>query len=153
VHSFLRRKNRVTLTLYSSAKNAGSRFLDRNSPPDKRRIRVSSLSANGPPLDREAGRWRFSIFSRRLEASPGGFSFAAKEHSVATNMQNTSSRGPWMTPLSKEERQRLALAFFYPTMTSAETNADLAHLRQRAAGEDEQQPNSKHYQDYMNNLW
>jgi hypothetical protein len=58
-----------------------------------------------------------------------------------------------MTPLSKEERQRLALASFYPTMTSAETNTDLADLRQRAAVEDEQQRNAKHYQDYMNNRW
>lgn len=57
---------------------------------------------------------------------------------MATNMQNTSSRGSWMAPLSKEERQRLALASLYPTMISAESDADLVGLRQRAAIEDEQ---------------
>lgn|GEM_PF-3520678 len=72
---------------------------------------------------------------------------------MATNMQNTSSRRSWMAPLSKEERQRLALASLYPTMISAESDADLVGLRQRAAIEDEQQRTAQHYQDYMNNRW
>lgn len=70
---------------------------------------------------------------------------------MATKKRETLLQGPDVVPLSREDRQRLALASMYPTMVTPETERDLLDLHQRATLEAEQQQAAARDQEARDN--